>query len=937
MLLDAALCIFERCPGCQCGLSAGKEYSMKFSALAIVVFGVAAASAPAEILHVPMYPFFGSATNERFGFSIASGADISGDGINDLLVGAPNYDGSAGVDCGAVFVVSGRTGLVLFRVEGSAPGEQFGYSVGIVGEVVGGGRAAYVVGTPYSDVGATNAGRASVYWMTAHLVTAYGAAAEARLGESVAGAGDVNNDGWPDFVVGAYGEGGTGRVKVYSGNSSIGQLGSLLYTFSGDGGGDQMGRVVAGAGDVNNDGFNDIVASAPYDDNAGTNSGSVRVFSGATGLPLFTFDGDRSSFFYGIAACCGAGDVNGDGYDDILVGAYNDDGNGAYSGSVRVYSGATGALLRMVNGDDAGDRFGSSVCGAGDLNSDGFDDFLVGAYTDATNGAASGSVYAVSGATGARLGAWHGEVPGGNFGAAVAGAGLMNGDAIPDFIVSTAVDSRGGAAAGMAQIFLSKISSCPSPCYGDSNGSQTVNFADITTSLAHFGEACAPGGATNAVHVSMLPFLGNAENARLGGDVAKAGDVNNDGVDDVILGAILEASGSSAPGAARVISGATGQVLHLFTGEHSGSAFGFAVDGAGDVNHDGYDDVIVGAPLWTPSGSGTSYEGKARVFSGATGAVLYEYTGGLEYRTGIDVCGAGDVNNDGFADFMVAASTASTNGIDSGQVIVYSGATGTALYTFNGSGANSHLALAKAAWDVNNDGFDDLLLGEAGDEFSVAARVEVRSGADGSLLYAPSLFAPLNAFAASGTGDVNNDGHADFIIGTGLTDEVANDSGSARVYSGADGTVMYALYGTSAGDRFGSSVAGAGDVNADGFADVIVAAIADDTAVGVDSGSVGIYSGIDGSFLFGFNGDAAGDRLGYSVGSAGDVNVDGRADVLAGSPGNDVNGTNAGIVRLFVSRSFSCNAHCVGDADGNLIVTFGDITTILAAFNAVCP
>ena len=126
-------------------------------------------------------------------------------------------------------------------------------------------------------------------------------------------------------------------------------------------------------GDVNNDGIDDFIVGA----RRGDNGGSARVLSGSDGTALYTFGGDNAEDQFGFSVS-GAGDVNNDDIDDFIVGARFDDNNGSASGSARVLSGSDGAVLYTFNGDNAEDQFGFSVSGAGDLNNDGYADLIVG-------------------------------------------------------------------------------------------------------------------------------------------------------------------------------------------------------------------------------------------------------------------------------------------------------------------------------------------------------------------------------------------------------------------------------------------------------------------------------------------------------------------------------------------------------------------------------
>ena len=295
----------------------------------------------------------------------------------------------------------------------------------------------------------------------------------------------------------------------------------------------------------------------------------------------------------------------------------------------------------------------------------------------------------------------------------------------------------------------------------------------------------------------------------------------------------------------------------------------------GDVNGDGKADFIVGARGADPGGRADA--GSAYVYSGADGSLLYQKDGGAASdRLGVSVSTAGDMNGDGKADFIVGAYYVDPGGrANAGSAYIYSGADGSLLYQRDGGAAGDNFGLSvSTAGDVNGDGKADFIVGalwaDPGGRFD-AGSAYVYSGADGSLLYlrdggvADDRF----GFSVSTAGDVNGDGNADFIVGAFAASPGGRvNAGSAYVYSGADGALLYQRDGGAAGDNFGISVSTAGDLNGDGKADFIVGAYLADPGGRLSAGSAYIYSGADGSILYQKDGEAAYDSFGYSVSGA---------------------------------------------------------------------
>lgn len=223
------------------------------------------------------------------------------------------------------------------------------------------------------------------------------------------------------------------------------------------------------------------------------------------------------------------------------------------------------------------------------------------------------------------------------------------------------------------------------------------------------------------------------ERRMIGLSVSGAGDVNGDGYDDVIVGAPRSLTAITGVGRAYVISGLNGDTLHVFTGEALGDGFGFRVSGAGDVDSNGYADLIVGAHKY-----GAADNGKAYVYSGDSGTLLWTFTG----ESGGDhfgewVAGAGDIDNDGHADLIVGAVYNSQGGQYAGRAYVYSGRTGALLRIFTGEAANDRFGVSvSGAGDFNNDGYLDLIVGAHGNSSGGglnAGRAYLFSGGGGSV------------------------------------------------------------------------------------------------------------------------------------------------------------------------------------------------------------
>lgn len=364
-------------------------------------------------------------------------------------------------------------------------------------------------------------------------------------------------------------------------------------------------------------------------------------------------------------------------------------------------------------------------------------------------------------------------------------------------------------------------------------------------------------------------------------------------------------------------------------GSNGAKYLGSAVAGAGDVNGDGRDDLIVGAPDSAPNGNGS---GLARVYSGMNGALLYEVQGlQAGHALGDSVAKVGDLDGDGIADLAAGMPGHSMTGTFAGACRFFSGSDGSVIRTVHGGMGGLRIgSTVRPMGDVDGDGIDDVLVGGTGDPSS-GGRAMVFSGADGSVLLSKSgPNGELWGYSMDGVGDLSGDGVPDFVVGVPrFSGSTGFNCGAALVFSGSDGALLMTLEGESNNDELGTSVANAGDVDGDGLNDIIAGAWLDDlNGLTPDAGSATVFSGADGSILYKFWGDAANDEFGRAVASAGDVNADGYADMIVGAPNDDVFG-RCGSATVFSGFDGSVLGFFIGDnvndEFGRAVASAGDV------------
>ncbi len=541
----------------------------------------------------------------------------------------------------------------------------------------------------------------------------------------------------------------------------------------------------------------------------------LRVISGSTGTTLWSVAGTSFSPIHADDA----GDLDGDGRDDVIHGDPDVDLGNGLRGVARIRSGADGSVIRtlQVTAGRSGGSFGADVTGLGDVDGDGTPDFGVGAPW--ADGFVSGSVWILSGRDGSVVHTRQDAFIG--LGTSVANAGDFDGDGTADLVA------------------------------GDPVGRRCIVVSGLTGALiANLG----PGPAT------------------FGAAVTGVGDLDGDGRDDIAVG---------SPGAATYsIYGrrADGTVASLVNtqGEQLGAGLGGLLHGLGDVDGDGMPDLGIGHGELQPGSSSTTALVASNVSTGwSRGPVwLFEVP-----STGAPVflLPAGDVDGDGRAD-VLAGSLGATS-----ELRVLGAYTLSAVWrrTFADPDRAVGAAVARVA-DLNGDDRDDLVVGAPEARAGVAGRVLVLDGTNGSLIRTIGAPAPDSEFGAAVAGlpDLDGDGDGDLAVGAPGEDRNGVDSGALHVFSGRDGTHLYSRYGDAAGDRFGATLTTAGDFDADGRGDVAASSSGFRLA-----GYVRVFGGgATGRQLFERRGGQIDSFFGLGLAGGLDVDADGFDDLLISEP-----------------------------------------------------
>ncbi|HET8948380.1 MAG TPA: FG-GAP-like repeat-containing protein [Candidatus Polarisedimenticolia bacterium] len=437
--------------------------------------------------------------------------------------------------------------------------------------------------------------------------------------------------------------------------------------------------------------------------------------------------------------------------------------------------------------------------------------------------------------------------------------------------------------------------------------------------------AAAPGGtppekaAPVAAPVSLTADWigeGNQPSARLGWHAETAGDVNGDGLADIVGGAFMRPNaGAAGAGAAYLYYGRHEETPHaapdwLFACQDEGANCGFAVASAGDVNGDGFDDVLVGANYQAAyQSSGIPERGRVYLFLGGPAGLSLtpSWTASPDApgtMLGSGVSGAGDLNGDGYADIVATAPDYSNGQAGEGHVLLWYGSPDgpgpIPDWSFEPNIPGAALTQATAAGDVDGDGYGDLLVG--GRQPGGVSHVWLFHGDPVGLVAQPDWTAQGQngaqfGFMVNSAGDVNGDGYDDVLVASDLHDDGEVDEGAAFLWLGGPGHIIeQGITGTPAnadwsyeGDQSFSYLRwadGVGDFTGDGYDDVVLGHAlysggqAQEGRILIFAGSA---TGLGAQPVFVAESDLAGARLGWAAEAAGDVNGDGAPDIVAGA------------------------------------------------------
>ncbi|MFI5171303.1 MAG: FG-GAP-like repeat-containing protein [Chitinophagales bacterium] len=921
----------------------------------------------------------------QFGYILNSLGDINNDGFDDFLTGSQQLTANN------IYFFYGHEINTELLENAALPVDQlesgFGNSFDCAGDINGDGYSDFMLTAPDYDASYENAGKLYIYYGSAEGIKTMPDFTFTGVHIPVIDAkpaGDVNGDGYSDILlITDEIDGPDKQINCYLGS----ELGLNMDTYTThiiDT--DYPARFVFAKGaDFNNDGYSDVVIGNPYsyfDDN-----GNMYIYLGTaaglseTAYAIITYEMDER---FGLALT--VSDANADGFTDIIVAAPTDFGAPSAEPKLLLFKGnSSGVDLSpswIYIGPDYVD-YGFQVENLGDVNGDGFGDIIAHSDIDNMDDYLADVFFgSITGFDATPDWTFNAENIDDQLTGVITPAGDFNNDGYADIFVPSETAKKiyiyFGSKDGFGELPDDFIESpteiSPESNYtffynkystmikisGDNNADGYLEYAitnhyddDATLLDDPYDQPVYLFGSKPFFRVSenQLIFQTNQANSQLGYSIADAGDVNGDGIDDMIVGAPFFDNGQLDEGKIFVFYGSNSELSLTpewsFENNKAKANFGISVAAAGDVNGDGYGDIIAGASKLS---HGQSQEGGAYIYygspTGLMGTPVSIESNQDKANLGVSVSSAGDINRDGYGDIIIGAEKYDNGLQDEGAVYVHYGSAAginplpNLILENNKKKSNFGHSVAQAG-DVNGDGYSDIFVGA--DKLttgqSLEGKVYIYKGSSGGLITTPIWSYESNQINAnlgcsvSSAGDVNGDGFSDVLAGAYNFDSGQIDEGAAFIFYGsASGPSTFADWiGESGktGAGFGFAVSGGGDFNSDGYSDVVIGAPFYDNGE-TNEGKLYTYfgsaDGLEKNIGWTTESNTINKQLGYSINNRSDLNADGYSDILCGSilfSGPEI---SEGIAEIFYGNGLE-------NKRNNIVLFNNDLSSPISSLN----